>query len=59
MKLNLHNVLNKLNKKQSESRKQLWDRRWQWDCLKNEAEEIFKEAIQQSKDSRFWERILF
>ncbi len=57
MKLNLHNVLNKLNKKQSESRKQLWDRRWQWDCLKNEAEEIFKEAIQQSKDSRFWENL--
>lgn len=57
MKLKLHGHFQKINSKIVDSLKHLRDRRLQWSCLANKAEEIFKEAIQQSKDSKFWENL--
>jgi len=55
--MKLQRLYNNINNKVFSSRKHLWDRRLQWSCLADKAEYIFNQAIQQSKDAKFWEKL--
>jgi hypothetical protein len=57
MKINFYKIFRKLNRKEYFARKDLLDLRSQWVCLENSAERIFKQVIEQGKESGFWENL--
>lgn len=50
-------LFSKLNNKNTNSRRLLWDRRIQWECLTRHASDIFNEVIEESKTAGYYERL--
>ena len=57
MKPDFERLFRKLNKKHSESRIDLWDKRQQWGYVVRTATKVFEEVIVAGKESNYWESL--